>query len=157
MNALNETEKAYLAGFMDGEGCVAILRQRSGKSISMTYKLVVILVQADRPMLQGLVETLGCGKIYSQRSGAYYHLQFVGALAEEFLLQILPYLRAKRQQAELAIEFRKVSRWKSQGTGSIVDPETNALRERYWMEMRSLRHNGLSENRGRPKHELANN
>lgn len=149
MNPLSETEKAYLAGFLDGEGCITILRQMKKKSVSISYALSVVIAQADLPILEELSSIIGAGKIYKYPGG--YQLVFAPTDAKGFLLEILPYLKVKKAEALLAIEFRENTVWKNQGIGSTVDNETLKLREGYYIRMRELKHNGLNETRGRKK------
>ena len=106
MKSITETEKAYLAGFFDGEGCVSISKAQPKNHRIPKYAMNVAVVQKGIKMLAGFQELTGIGNIYETKQ-AYsgYSWQFSGNTAKEFLVAILPYLINKKQQAELAIEF----------------------------------------------------
>jgi hypothetical protein len=148
MNTLTETEKAYIAGFVDGEGCISIARQKKFRSISLSYSLVFTITQADKTVLEYICSILGIGKIYWNGSSKSYQLIFPPKNTIDVLSLILPYLRVKKKQAELAFEFNNNANWSK---GKKIDQETNDIREKYYLEMRNLKDNGLDETRGRKR------
>lgn len=139
-----ELEKAYIAGFFDGEGCVSITREFEKHHHSPTYKLVALISQSDRTQLDSIVNWFGFGTIYQgkkrngKRSYSTYYAHFSGKYAVAFLSELLPYLRSKQREALLALEFIKSTK-RPAGSTKTVSPEMNALREWYWMQMKSLK------------------
>lgn len=82
---------AYFAGFFDGEGCVAVYRQ----------KYVVSLTNCDvRPLLQA--QALWGGFIASQEQGRrrVFRWQIYGQKSRSFLEAIRPFVRLKGEQID---------------------------------------------------------
>lgn len=103
-------ELAYLAGVMDGEGCIDIYGY-SGRWSTVTYRLDVKVGMAEPHAVLMLQSVFG-GSIQSRaresiRGGNKPSYQWCvsGVLARECLARITPFLRVKREQAELALEF----------------------------------------------------
>ncbi len=99
----------WVAGFFDGEGSIGIYR--NGAS---TYHLRTQLTQnvtpASEAILTELRERYG-GNVARMRSiiyrrGSAFNWQINGNLASNFLSIILPHLRLKREQAEIAIAWQ---------------------------------------------------
>ena len=111
-NALPIVDLAYAAGFFDGEGHIRI-QQHSARC--RTFMLQVTATQATLFPLDWFQEHFG-GTVSSRLQGyrgeqrAQYTWQASSAVAERFLLAILPYLQVKRDEAELALQFRKTFR-----------------------------------------------
>lgn len=104
MPFIDETEKAYWAGFFDGEGSLRIKKERKGQ-----YVLMVTLTNTDiinRARLQELGAYIL--DLLPQKDGnkSYWMAQFQGKKAIMFLKVILPYLRMKQGTAKIAIEFQ---------------------------------------------------
>jgi len=104
----------YIAGFLDGEGSIGIHRDRQrNKYGGFRYKLVVTLTNTNRKVLELIQNKIG-GKIYELSSNRKttqkprYVLQLRRKEAEETLKKLLPFLIVKKQQALLALEYRKL-------------------------------------------------
>lgn len=97
----------YVAGFLDGEGCVRIGRGMQGNG-AWTYALAVGLVNTDLTLLEEIQSFLGGrgnilkSKKLENRKQCYYY-EFYGESARWLLRHIAPYLRAKSRQAELCL------------------------------------------------------
>ena len=110
-NKLSKTDAAYLAGFIDGEGCVAISRKtdptmRAGYG----YRLYLAASNTNRPIIDYVRRITGVGFIYnmnrpSKRHKQAYSWQVWSQQARGVLEQILPFLRIKRKRALIAIKF----------------------------------------------------
>jgi hypothetical protein len=150
LNQLTETEKAYLAGFIDGEGCITILKQGIKGSTSLSYSLSVLISQADKSLLEDLADLLGMGKVHKTSSGIY-NLFISRHDSAALLLEILPYLRLKKNQAVIGLEFFHNA---TGIRGVKADSALSTLREEYYLLMRSLKQNGLNETRGRKRKDL---
>ncbi len=101
-NALRDVDAAYLAAFIDGEGCIILARRTYGLSMRLHA------TNTDTSVLEWIAEITGTGQVLRQSRGnekhnASYHWQVHGLAAASVLRQILPYIRIKRAQAELAI------------------------------------------------------
>lgn len=95
----------YLAGFFDGEGCVNITTRGKSKQVALR----VMIVNTDPTILQEIQQVYGgfLSKPRINKRGwkAFRQLTFVGDSAVGLLSTLLPFLRIKKRQAELAIEF----------------------------------------------------
>jgi hypothetical protein len=105
---MTENILTYFAGFFDGEGYIGIA-QRKGK-ISPRYQLDIGITSTNLWILQELKFKFGgsiCkqGKTTLTRHQAWAWRLFSNQ-ACAFLKMILPSLRLKRNQAELAIKFQ---------------------------------------------------
>ena len=117
---LTETEKAYLAGVVDADGCITIICSKSG--ISPSHTLLVSISQANQPFLERWCQKAELGGVYrSKKAGDNEGLPFTrhrdqylwnisAGKAEGFLIDLLPYLDIKKPQAELALRFRKIKK-----------------------------------------------
>lgn len=107
-----KTDWAYLAGFIDGEGCLTIARVRVGKNINkLAFHRNIRVGQCSRPVLDWIVSRFG-GTVYKHqkpydRKNWYYYWALTGSKKkyEQFLLGILPYLKVKKLQAKIMLEF----------------------------------------------------
>lgn len=95
----------YAAGYFDGEGCIAFLKNRNGRSY-----LRMAVVSGDLDSIRVFVELFG-GQISSEKrthpktgkASYYFAWRKNGTQAIETLKAILPYLLAKKRQAALAV------------------------------------------------------
>ena len=106
----------YTAGLIDGEGSIVIgvskpSTKRGNKLPS--HWLQVGIINTDKELIDWLKNTFG-GHISNnshcpsrKRQRPCWAWRVVGNKAKIFLEMIYPYLRVKKKQAELAIEFQK--------------------------------------------------
>jgi hypothetical protein len=129
------------ASFIDGEGWIGIARgvgydRKRRKYIR--YQCTVRLGITNHEIPDWLKKTFG-GSIYFRKSknpkwSDQYHWVTKVGMIEGFLRGILPYLKLKQKQAELALEFISKK--------NINDPE---YRERMACEMNKLNQKGPVE------------
>jgi hypothetical protein len=105
VNDLTDVEAAYMAGFLDGEGSIMMIRRENG-----SVALVVSIANTHLPTLEYIRELLGYGNINQTREAtarnkAGYLLRLQHWAAASLLRQTLPYMITKREQAEMAVEF----------------------------------------------------
>lgn len=96
------TDWAYLAGFVDGEGCISTTSSKSGQ-----FYPRLVVAQSDFGQIERLREKfLGLGRVHVKQQ-KHYRPQLVWTLRGEellvFLENLLPYLDLKKRQAEVAI------------------------------------------------------
>lgn len=91
INELPDTFWAWLAGFLDGDGCIGLY----GNGQRRLYPLVSIS-QKLRPVLDYIVKSLGVGSVSQREKRAtgqvYYGITFGSAAAREICLRTLPFL-----------------------------------------------------------------
>lgn len=99
---MTRTDKAYFAGFFDGEGYVGLYT-----STKYSEAIRVIVGQGKPDVLYEMQSNWG-GSVYprfdKRNQRPHYAWEIRSRKAEKFLRDILPYIRVKRQQAELAIQ-----------------------------------------------------
>ena len=100
MNVSNE----YWAGLFDGEGSIVIGKRRpgAGSGAYPSYRLQVVLVSKYKEHLRRLASTFG-GTTGLKVDAGYW--QIGASNARDFLVAVLPYLREKKLEAKLAIQF----------------------------------------------------
>jgi hypothetical protein len=98
---------AYIAGLIDGEGCITILKSNGG------YSLTVSINQNDGRILDYCYGVFG-GTIYvnidKRNPNKLWKWQITNEKAMEMLKKIYPFLTRKKIEAETAIEFEKHKR-----------------------------------------------
>lgn len=130
---MNETDLAWAAGFLDGEGCFTLAKattRRNGKEW-VGYRCGIGANQAiySEP-IKFLHESFG-GTIFIRGqktvTGKTVYQWRIGAKeARNILPSIIPYLRVKHDQAKYVLEFAQISR--RVGCKGFV-PEQAAIRE----------------------------
>jgi len=106
---LDEIEKAYIAGLMDGEGTVTLSRKHSNETASPE----VSIANNNLQLLVWVRDVVGAGRITSKRKNRPHHAQsFTWSIRDNkaicFLNEIRDYLIVKKQQAELITRKYKV-------------------------------------------------
>lgn len=107
---MNPAELAWLAGFLDGEGCIGIYKHKT--NISRGHQLRVSVTNTDLPSLLKFKHAFGGGLWEQGRKGSLgnkpcWEWQATGPVAEAALRQLMPYLVTKAPQAHVAIRFRQ--------------------------------------------------
>lgn len=106
-NRYNLTSKlAYIAGFVDGEGCIRL--KKSNKSGNSFYVTLQVTNSDPRP-LNKIKEVFG-GKVFFQEKKATGKViwQYYSTTSEatDTLRVLVGFLVSKKSQAELAIQFQ---------------------------------------------------
>lgn len=112
-----EQKIIYLAGFIDGEGSIFIttrkprIEKENNYQYSVQHYLYLVVVNTNPKPIKLLKEVFG-GRIYSLRGTSCgwrptWRWETVCKKAESIIRELLPYLIVKKEEAELALEFRK--------------------------------------------------
>ena len=103
----------YLAGIIDGEGCITICREKKLRKHCLTirYWCVVNVVNTNKVLMDWLHNTFA-GKVRSRRPDCIplnwktpYQWERVAQQAKELCVEVLPYLKLKKAQAQILITF----------------------------------------------------
>lgn len=148
-NQMEAEKLAYIAGILDGEGSIMIMRQASESFMKQRaqrgcfdphYAPCIRIGMLERVALDLIVDTTKIGKVYEEKS--YHHkkpmFRWMSRAKEDclkFLQLVSPYLIVKKKQADLCMKF--MNEWVSLN-GVRLTPEVRAMREKAWMEMRKL-------------------
>ena len=145
---MTETDKAYLAGFIDGEGSIGLRTthtNRKPKYRSLCLRLRI--TQCDRPILEWIKAVTGVGSVrqgsvQTDRHQERFGWSCAGQYALRVLHEVYPYLKLKRIQSEIAFEFEKTML----GSGKPLPEELHIKRQtlREAMdELHSHKHGGI--------------
>lgn len=135
--AMSEVEWAYVAGFVDGEGFIGIVRDN--RNSGYFYRVRMEAGNTSKDIARWLEYKFKRKAVLRDRKNKahkpMYQWGLTDKLALNFLNQILPYLIIKRRQAELAIKFQSLR--------VIEAPRINReeQEEIYW-QMRKLNKKG---------------
>lgn len=142
-----ELDAVYTAGLMDGDGCIVIARHSYPHATKRAYyQLQVTVGSTDFWLLQWLKLTWGGAvtesyKGHTTNFGVYskdfWCWQIYARKAYNLLKAILPYLKSKKGQAEIAIQFQQARLAK----GQRVTNEKLALDEEYRVKISQLNKN----------------
>lgn len=143
---------AYVAGIIDGEGCIHINRATFPRHphLSTRYTATLMVGNTGRPLVDVLERTFG-GRIdirpATERHKEFYVWRAAGPRAAAVLRLVRPYLLLKAAQCDLFLEF--VDGFKSFKGGNFpvagvprVAAEELARRERIWRQIKELNRPG---------------
>jgi hypothetical protein len=152
-----DTDWAYAAGFVDGEGCIAVVRSFVQKSNRYSYGVHVVVSNLDRPVLEWMQNTWGGWVVAVSgregRSRPSWTWRCTGLKAKPFLNGIRPWLRIKGLQCENALVMIDLLQRGRRTLGPYPLPpawleEQESL---YWIQ-RELNHRGTEAFVAEPKH-----
>jgi hypothetical protein len=149
----------WLAGFVDGDGCITVGRRqgRAGRKNDRWYfQTLVQIINTDEDVMQLIAHRLEtkCAPFtpYSDnpaRSENWkpaYRVSLYGNKARWLCKMLLPYLRVKRNQAEIVANWKCRNRGKQEGStgkgGSDYDAETYEEQVRDHERLKFLNHRG---------------
>lgn len=129
-------EKAYLAGIIDGEGCITISKATSGKYVS--FRPLVEITNTNFEALKQIGQILGVKCTFFELKGKNgrkdYHRVVLYKTKQilSLLSQIIPYLLIKKRQAELVANFciRRLDLQKFSSTDEDIIGEIRKLNKK---------------------------
>lgn len=111
-----DTDVAYLAGLIDGEGCIRVKRTKAYKHltgrVNPSYGISIHVRMVEEPAIAFLKHILG-GWYYAEKTThasngrPLFCWQATDTAAAGILKRLLPYLRVKKAQAENALALRE--------------------------------------------------
>ena len=142
MTKTSETDMAYAAGFFDGEGTIDIRYRQTHRGAYERFELRIQVAQIDVEVLTYL-QSLWGGIVDQYGGTKCSRWILVASHAAQFLSDVLPYLRVKRSQAFVAIEFQHTFNEKQVSLGKAgfarVSPEVRDKRLECFLKLRSIR------------------
>jgi len=107
---MKKTDLAYFAGLFDGEGSICITRHKPKRGISEQHTLLCLLSMTNREAVSAFRDCFGGGMTVHERSNGKRKLMWGWVMSSNkariFLESILPFLRIKKAEAVIAIEFQ---------------------------------------------------
>jgi len=153
--------KAYFAGLFDGEGCITIKRTAPrGRQRTHTYVFSLSIEMADPRPIKAICQAYNLNFTHNTsrhlKNPDKHRYLYVAQIGRQsgirILKMLLPYLIAKREEAEKAIEFyeRCFPPHLINGRNRRrVPKELVALRHRYYTDLRQLKQRNFGGHRKR--------
>jgi hypothetical protein len=138
---------SYLAGFVDGEGQISIIcrkRQGAGKDVFLP---IICVVNTNKNSLIPFVNLFG-GKIQYKKHNNIkwkdcYRWDYRGQRVLNVLIELLPYLKVKKRQAEIVSEYIKKYYGNYYRKGVKGTPiKIQRIKEKYYFKLKKLNHKG---------------
>ena len=128
---MKKIDLAYFAGHFDGEGCICISKESCKSSVHPQYRVHIQVSSVDEWIIRQWHFSFG-GLIFkgspsNLRKHPLWVWKLKGGKTAEILKTLLPYLRLKKAQAEIAIGFCK--RLQKGNLHPPLSPTELALRE----------------------------
>lgn len=138
------TVLAWLAGVVDGEGCIYIHRTKPNPnkaSVSPWYQLELKVKMVHKPTIERFICVFG-GAIRKELPGknnvrVAWRWSVSGKTAARVLDCLLPFLFTKKPEALLALKFSALS-FKRVGNGRL-DPSVIVERDYYWQALKDAK------------------
>jgi len=108
-----EEKVIWAAGFVDGEGCISIIKNRHAGCVrGYYYTMRVAVSQRGRRPLDELAKLFGGVVRPAQRGSDLFVWVASTQMGADALNEMLPYMIVKKQQAKVAISFanRRIER-----------------------------------------------
>ncbi|MDH5232190.1 MAG: hypothetical protein OEY38_19165 [Gammaproteobacteria bacterium] len=105
INELNIADAAYIAGLIDGEGTITLIREHKNEN----RRLVLSISNTERYLLEYVLEKVGYGSISTKKTYQDNHTpsftyKLTSRKALDLVKQIYPYLRThKLKRAEMLL------------------------------------------------------
>jgi len=147
---LSKIYKAYIAGFVDGEGCIRVHREPiiRGRRKTLYYCLTVGIANTRLGILKKL-NTLYGGHLCLQSRGKdtvrqkIWNWKVCGKNAGIFLLDIYKYLIIKKQEAKKGIEFYKLKlKFGHKYRNNRFNKKEIKIMDRYYILLKNLKQRG---------------
>ena len=144
---MDESDLAYAAGIIDGEGSISIFERPQHKgNRNPSFRLSIRVSMTDPVVPYWLKEQFGGSVAYKEWANTkwkpVYTWTFVARKAYELSLELLPHLKTKRQQAELAIRLYEGGPFGGSQHGRRLPEDELARRRALKDEIQALNHRG---------------
>jgi hypothetical protein len=107
---LTETDAAYIAGFLDGDGSIHV-RLKPNKAYRFGFQIApnIVFYQSEKGknVLERLMEKVGGGRMRLRNDGIVEYIIGDSATMKALINRIKPYLILKKNQADLLISILK--------------------------------------------------
>ena len=140
---MNKLTASYLAGFIDGEGSLEIRKHKRNGNYGVYYEGKLRISQANKDIIEWLKNSFG-GYMENGKNnhGSEYYCWTLKNTVKllPFIQRIIPYLRLKKERAELLRKFmkRKLLTRRADGTYEHLSPQELKIREEMFQSMKQL-------------------
>ena len=153
--SLTETQKAYIAGFFDGEGCLSYYKMKSKSSrMGWTFVGCAYMTNTHLETIIALKNMIGFGCMrkrnvysYSGNRKETWNISFSPRQLKILLEAIYPYLITKKQQAKIMLEYFSTLKW-GRGANNPLSKKEISYREELFVVFRRLNRRGVQNKSG---------
>ena len=135
---MNEITAAYVAGIIDGEGCITIAKSTKKGCKQASYQPHIVVCMTSEPVVQYLTSVISGGwrTIQQPKNNNRLIHRFVvtGESAYTLIERIKPYLIEKQAQAEKFLELRAYSK----GQGYRASAQEVAGKDTIYTELKAM-------------------
>jgi hypothetical protein len=141
----SESDLGWAGGFIDGEGCIHIAKQRYVSRATCSYRLGVFITQNDKSVLEHLRQVVGiyapifAVKRADNHKRQCFTLNYTGKNALRLLALLRDFLVRKRAEAKAALDFWTEGRMDERFGIKGVSAGLTATREHYFQLMKQLK------------------
>jgi hypothetical protein len=127
---IEEIDLAYIAGFIDGEGCITIVRiNKTGTKELLWHRPVLAIYNTNRDILNWIQVVLGVGSVCSASLGPparkqCWRYSVSNSAAIRVIEKVMPYLKVKKLQAAILLRYKDTYPsvgWRLSTPGSVTD------------------------------------
>ncbi len=153
----SETDWAYAAGIVDGEGCIAIVRSFVPTRGRYYYQVHVVVANGNREVLDWMQRIWGGWVVAvperDSRARPAFHWRLATTGAKPFLTGVRPWLRIKAPQCDNALAMVALLYRSRHTLGPYpMPPEWIAEQEQLYWAQRELNHRGTAAFVMKPMH-----
>jgi len=144
-------EKAYMAGIIDGEGCVYVNRRKpTGRRVTPGYSVKVTVTTTDKCLVDWMIEKAGLRSVFHSKNlpgnrRQKWSCTWNSHHADKLLRQLRKFLVIKTKQADIGIKLCKHlrgSKNRAGGIGKSVLSKDVEFREKLKQEIAVLNKRG---------------
>lgn len=118
VEALSPVELSYIAGLIDGEGCLLIYRKKDRRG-TYHFRSILRISNTSLRVISWLQDRLGGKPAKSKKDGSHelavYHWPMEGPRLAQLLIAVRPYLVIKPELADLLVEMQRSMSYSSTG------------------------------------------
>ena len=137
---MTETDAAWLAGFIDGEGTITLAKRRKGERVY--FVPLLLAVNTDEAAIMHVLKLTGLGIIYRNQKpfkkewNQVYRYQATNQKALAILRKIRTHLRIKQELADILLHMPRM-------ISHRFDPMIYAAQYSAWERIHHLNHRGV--------------
>lgn len=109
MKTINTQDLAYIAGYIDGDGCFFIGKEQRKQRLAPKYVISIIISSVNKCTLESFKKQFGGSVRRVQKahdnSKAQYHFSIKKNNSIKLIHKIMPYLVEKKEEAKIALTF----------------------------------------------------
>lgn len=108
---ISDTDLAWAAGLIDGEGCIHITKRPADKYRRENFQLTVAVCMTHKPTIERLYNIFKVGSVCHKHPRGKQRTPWTWTVlaqqAEAVLRLLMPYLFTKLAEGKIAFEFRR--------------------------------------------------